>query len=215
MLSLTVPESTTSSPYPVPLSPSPSPLSSPGVYTPPTLWDKVKVNKWKEIARKLSFHRELRNIWNQLKLSGGFSSNEDFISHLLRCESKRQHIPYDILTEETPVNDSVVTADGDMSVGAVLSDPVSDSPIGVGTSGSFEQSDSVEKPTDLKTDTEEDTQLIERETQKCVFESAPCNSQQCELTVLDSQKQCTPDESGISIFYVYVCGDDMCQMSCG
>lgn len=81
-------------PSSVVLSPAPTPITSPGVYTPvPNAGSessKVKLEKWRQIARKLSLHNELRTQWNELKMKGGFSTNEEFIGHLLGLEATRQ-----------------------------------------------------------------------------------------------------------------------------
>ena len=76
------------------LSPAPTPITSPGVYTPVrnagSESSKVKLEKWRQVARKLSLHNELRSQWNELKMKGGFSTNEEFIGHLLCLEAIRQ-----------------------------------------------------------------------------------------------------------------------------
>ena len=80
-------------PSPLVLGPAPPPIPSPGVYTPPPIADsghKIELEKWRRIARKLALQHELRTLWNQLKVCGGFSSNEQFIGHLLRLEVARQ-----------------------------------------------------------------------------------------------------------------------------
>lgn len=76
------------------LSPAPTPITSPGVYTPVknagSESGKVKLEKWRQIARKLSLHNKLRTQWNELKMKGGFATNEEFIGHLLCLEATRQ-----------------------------------------------------------------------------------------------------------------------------
>ena len=87
--------------YPITLTPSPMPLSSPTVIT-TSISDsssaKYDIEKWKHIAMKLSLLNNLRVAWNELKVRGGFLTNEHFMSHLLRHEADRQSIPHDVLS---------------------------------------------------------------------------------------------------------------------
>ena len=189
------PSKTSTTSYPVPLSPSPSPLSSPSLYIPPPSGDTANINKWREIARKLSLHSQLRNIWNQLKGSGGFSTNEHFIRHLLQCEADRQCVQYDVLSVEVPGDNSVViTEDNGLLVNIPDSVHVSEDQTTV-CSVPFEHMIEFDNHTRLKDDKE-------KEEDSGVYQQP---KGQCELTVLDSKKQLTLDDSGMYWVYCF-CG---------
>ena len=76
------------------LSPAPTPITSPGVFKlHPSLVSSqstVNLEKYRKIAERLAAHFDLRRQWTELKVRGGFSTNEAFISHLLGLEAARQ-----------------------------------------------------------------------------------------------------------------------------
>ena len=76
------------------LSPAPTPITSPGVFKlhPSLVSEQSTLNleKYRKIAEKLAVQFDLRHQWNELKVRGGFSTNEAFIGHLLGLEAARQ-----------------------------------------------------------------------------------------------------------------------------
>lgn len=69
-------------------------------------------------------HSKLRSVWNELRVSGGFSTNEGFITHLLRFEAKRQCVQHDVLSLNTPVGDSFPSTHP-VTSGSLLTDTAS------------------------------------------------------------------------------------------
>lgn len=214
------PPNVASLPYPLMLSPAPTPISSPKIYTPTTpnsAGSQVNVEKWKEIARKLAFHSELRTIWNQLKIMGRFLTNEHFISHLLRYEAARQGVHYDILREKEDTQLDGNELDNEVaSVGGESGSPQSNN----ATSTPSKPSEVLQDPGEVdKIHTDEasiapssqemvkETPAPDEMTDTCVVAASSENqtelyrlpdssTQQCVMTVLDSQLQHSPDESG-------------------
>lgn len=189
-------ENMSSNLHPVTLSPSPTPLSSPALYSPPTSHlsgNELKMNKWKEIIRKLSLHNELRSVWNELKVRGDFSTNEDFIIHLLRCEAERQCIQYDILTDKTPMDDADVTK-YPVDTSADLASSVSEVTENVTSEHCATDVDS--NSIDLL---QMDATCAEENAQEhtALYQQLDCSSKQCELTVLDCQGKCGKDDAGM------------------
>ncbi|CAI8023046.1 hypothetical protein GBAR_LOCUS13490 [Geodia barretti] len=187
--------------YPGTLSPSPTPLSSPTLYTLPashSTENKLRIDKWKAIIRKLSLHNELRSVWNELKVRGGFSTNEDFIIHLLRRESERQCVEYDVLASKPPPDVSDVT-----NYGVDTPSDMANSPE---VSVNFE-SDTLSCKTDTVTDVrcnsvgllQKDSTGVAEYASKLgtLCQQPDCSSRQYELTVLDSQKKHAKDDTDL------------------
>lgn len=220
------PHNMSSIPYPLMLSPAPTPISSPTIFTPSSAGSRVNFDKWREIAKKLSYHNELRAIWNQLKIRGGFVTNEHFISHLLRHESIRQSVQYDILSLKEPINGSEVTQLDDLeSVNEVnptiLAHPVQQSDNDLSTHSKFSdigpevEEDKMSPLRNHESSNESCSPPISPEAQKVdgetctptanqtnrqevieLYGQPDSSKQQIVVTVLDSQMQCTPDEPG-------------------
>lgn len=196
-------------PYPLMLSPAPTPISSPKIYTPPTpssAGSQVNIEKWKEIARKLAFHSELRTIWNQLKITGRFLTNEQFISHLLSYEADRQGIRYydEILCKNERQPDE---HNDDTLLDVECCSPISPSsepnellqgPDEVGipsSSREVSKKASVNPEPDDKTDASmQDASYKNRQIE--LYQQPDSSTQHCVLTVLDSQMLHSPDETG-------------------
>ena len=181
---------TSSIPYPLILSPSPTPISSPTLFTPTTpssAGSRANIDKWKEIVRKLSYHNELRSVWNQLKISGGFLTNVQFIGHLLHHEAARQDIHFDILSVNELSNGSEETQ---------LDQYQSDNELSPACS--IHPSDTESTPSKYTVGREQHKKEGEAQgTQTSTSISDESNGgSDFVLTVLDSQMQCTPDESG-------------------
>ena len=200
-------------PPPLVLSPAPTPITSPAVYTPPTpgpaAGDRVNIEKWRHIARKLSFHYELRAIWNQLKIRGGFLSNENFISHLLRHEAARQSVEYDILSvkEEEPcdVPEAVQLSDSERENGTKLTAErhVQPNNCALSSRGDIVTEDSfqpaMDTPQTASGDTNELTVAdsdIDKPELKKELDNADSSTQQLALTVLESRMESTLDDQG-------------------
>lgn len=200
-------------PYPLMLSPAPTPISSPRIYTPTTpnsAGSQVNVEKWKEIARKLAFHSELRTIWNQLKIMGRFLTNEHFISHLLCYEAARQGVHYDILCkkEDTQLDeyelDNEVASVGGENCSQLSNNAMSKPSEALQGSGEVDQdkasipSSSREEVKGAPEPDETDTCAVAVSSESEIELCRPPDSstQQCVMTVLDSQMQHSPDESG-------------------
>ena len=169
------------------LDPSPTPLSSPALYTPPTSRSRFKINKWKEIAKKLSIHRKLRSVWNELKLKGGFTTNEHFISHLLRFEAERQCIHYDMFAVNTPMDGS-----DDASYSVDMSNPIEindDSPIS--------KQPVLDSHSNSCSSCELEMDIIGAERNAQRYQQSTYISSKSELTLLDSEVQYTQDDAGI------------------
>ena len=211
----------------VTLSPSPTPLSSPTIYTPPaTTMSQEHIDKWKEIARKLSFQSELRVVWNELKLRGGFSTNEHFIKHLLYHEAKRQCVDYDILCEKEPFSGSEVTQPDNSDETNVFS--IQQCENTMQTASTCRDAHVCEHYLDSEGNNNDDTQsqqlqeethaLVSPPLQKMLHETCTTDEKeyqahiqlyavpdnckkQCVLTVLESQMQCSTDEPGTQMRY--------------
>ena len=211
------PPNVASIPYPLMLSPAPTPISSPRIYTPTTpnsAGSQVNVEKWKEIARKLAFHSELRTIWNQLKIMGRFLTNEHFISHLLRYEAARQGVHYDILCEKEDTQPDEYELDDEVaSVGEENCSQLSNNAMltpstptealqGPGEVDQGETGIPSSSPEEVKgapePDETTDTCVVaaSSETEIEICRPPDSSTQPCVMTVLDSQMQHSPDESG-------------------
>ena len=225
---------TSSIPYPLTLSPSPTPISSPTLYTPTTpssAGSQANIDKWKEIARQLSYYNELRSVWNQLKIKGGFSTNMQFISHLLHHEAARQCIHFDILSVNESSHGSEETQQDLYQSDNELSQTCSIHPSDTESTPSkytesfvdreqhkedgevYKLSLSLEENIPLsmspKVLTNESNISIERGSQEQppLYQQSNSSSEFV-LTVLDSQMQCTPNEPGtqccdLSVAYMH------------
>ena len=172
---------------PITLSPSPTPLSSPSLFTSKSgsLGNQYDIEKWKEIGRKLSFHTELRSIWNQLKVNGKFLTNEHFMSHLLRHEAERQCIQYDVLSVNEPHE---VSTDIDPLLTTYTSQFSDVSELHSMNDEPFEKS--MQNVLHKK-----ESSGIKKDTEVDLYQQSDSSNENCVLTVLDSQRQCTQQDS--------------------
>lgn len=183
-------------------------------------------DKWKEIVRKLSFHSELRVIWNQLKLRGGFLTNEHFIKHLLHHEAKRQCVQYAILCEKESVSSSELTQpcscsdenkscpcqqrkNASLTASTYRDTRVGENSLNKGDSNKYNSAETqLQKETPApvspplqnlfnETDTVELVLDENCEAQIQLYELPDNCKEQCVFTVLESQIQCSTDEPGI------------------